>query len=76
MCFEADSDANADSGAGVAPTGVGIRHTIDDAIDLDSAGVVVRHTIDVDPTGAVVYYTIDAGYDDHKADVVPDSASQ
>jgi hypothetical protein len=71
MCCEADAGANAD----VAPTGVVIRHTIDDAIDLDSAGVVIRHTIDVDST-VVIYYTTDAGYNDHNADVVPDSASQ
>jgi hypothetical protein len=71
MCCEADSGADADSGA---PTGVVIRRTIDDAVDLDSAGVVIRHTIDVDSTGAVIYYTIDAGYDDHNADVGPNSA--
>jgi len=69
-------EANADSGVGVAATGVVIRHTIVDAIDLDSAGVVIRHTIDVDSTGDAIYYTIDAGYNDHNADAVPNCASQ
>jgi len=76
MCCEADSGANADSDVDVAPTGVGARHTIDGAIDLDSAGVVIRHTIDADSTGVVIYYTGDAGYNDHNADVGPNSASQ